>query len=703
MRIRRSKMKTALVLVLCASMLLAVAVPAFASQKITNPGNSGAIDGIAEDPDTGIHNSYAWCTEMFAQEDADYLWVGTNRDLGQVLLGAVGGSSGGALAAIADRIGANVGLPAASPDKMGKIYRQRAADNDARWELMYENPAISGYRRMILFKGDLYVCAGLTNAPEYDYSLVLRFTPEFQAGDEPEIVLWETLPRDPKTGNLTAREYFRAACVFEDKLYIGTFDSKIYVTDGTGLANLTPNKGAKDTGWELFADLRQHPDLPSGNTSYVWDIIGFKGSIYVFVTYAGFNVFKLTPRESGGPEIMQIVGGSAGAKYPNGIGIEGLVAASPFLATFDKDYVYVSTFANGPLLLVNFCTGQMDNALNSLYCPPSVFRFDEGDNWEVVAGDTAGKFVAKDKAGNPLPVVGNQRAGFFTGTSRKANTSFNQYVWWLAEYEGKLYASTWDMGVFKQQAIRMVLLTLLVKLLGNTSGRLGSGTGLDLQTGLQALSKIPGAMAGLLSTIPTFISAIKYLEKSNPDGFDLFVSEDGKNFSPVTVNGFGNAENYGGRVLLPTEYGLFVCTANPFGGAQVWRLDDIKQELQPNIPAVIHLGVGETRKASLRGLALPRGAAVQVDGASGYVRLALEKRSESTIIDRVSNITNLLGQYIEVPKYKKHPTQMYDVVFTGEAAGEQDVTLRFYWNGVEATKTLKVIVTDAAPSATPEP
>ena len=36
---------------------------------------------------------------------------------------------------------------------------------------------------------------------------------------------------------------------------------------------------------------------------------------------------------------------------------------------------------------------------------------------------------------------------------------------------------------------------------------------------------------------------------------------------------------------------------------------------------------------------------------------------------------------------------MVDVVFTGTAAGEQDVTLRFGWNGAEASRTVKVIVT----------
>jgi hypothetical protein len=62
------------------------------------------------------------------------------------------------------------------------------------------------------------------------------------------------------------------------------------------------------------------------------------------------------------------------------------------------------------------------------------------------------------------------------------------------------------------------------------------------------------------------------MDTSNPPGFDLYVSEDGVNFSPVTLDGFGDPNNYGGRVLIPSEYGLFVLTANPFTGGQVWLL-----------------------------------------------------------------------------------------------------------------------------------
>ena len=672
MCINKNKRKPILALLLSAAMLLALMVPTAAAQKISNPGKFGAVDGVAADPNVGKHNSYVWCTELFEQTDADYLWIGMNRDLGQVILG---GQGDGPLSGVTGMIGKLAGIPDASPDKAGKIYRQRAGDNDAPWELVYENPAITGYRRMILFKGSLYVCAGLSNAPDYDYSVVLRFKPDFKLGDKPEIVLWENLPRDLETSTLVAMEYFRAACVYQGKLYIGTFDSKIFVTDGTGLKNLTPQAGPKDTGWELFLDLRKASGYgPYVNGNYIWDMLEFKGSLYAFVTNAGFHVFKITLSGDGKPVLRQIVGNSEEAKYPNGVGLKGLVAASPFRATFGgKDYIYVTTFANGPAMLANLSTGKLENFVN-MYSPPSVFRFDATDNWEVVVGDTTGEYIAKDKAGKPLPKIGNQRAGFFPGDDRKENTSFNQYIWWMAQYDGKLYVSTWDLGVFKKNLILEPPLASLTSALESSGG-----------------GALP-MMKGFFKPVPSAFALLKFSETSNPGGFDLFVSEDGKNFSPVTVNGFGSEENYGGRVLLPTKYGLFLGTANPFGGGQVWRLDAMKKELQPNIPAVIRLKVGETFRASLRSLALPKGTQVGMEATGGGARLALEKRSEGVIVDRTSRITNVLGQYIETPRYKRYPTQMYDILFTGEQAGTREVTLRFSAGGVEATRTVKVIV-----------
>ena len=59
-------------------------------------------------------------------------------------------------------------------------------------------------------------------------------------------------------------------------------------------------------------------------------------------------------------------------------------------------------------------------------------------------------------------------------------------------------------------------------------------------------------------------------------GFDMFKTADGEHFEAVTLNGFGDKYNYGGRTLLTTDKGLYVGTANPFYGAQLYLLENSK-------------------------------------------------------------------------------------------------------------------------------
>lgn len=59
----------------------------------------------------------------------------------------------------------------------------------------------------------------------------------------------------------------------------------------------------------------------------------------------------------------------------------------------------------------------------------------------------------------------------------------------------------------------------------------------------------------------------------NP-GFELYGTEDGINYETVTLNGFNDEYNYGCRTLLTVDDGLLVGTANPFFGAQLWKVTD---------------------------------------------------------------------------------------------------------------------------------
>ena len=64
-------------------------------------------------------------------------------------------------------------------------------------------------------------------------------------------------------------------------------------------------------------------------------------------------------------------------------------------------------------------------------------------------------------------------------------------------------------------------------------------------------------------------------------GFDIYKSADGENWKAVTTDGFGDKFNYGALRFVTTEEGMYITTANPFYGTQLYLLtngeDDPKQ------------------------------------------------------------------------------------------------------------------------------
>ena len=54
-------------------------------------------------------------------------------------------------------------------------------------------------------------------------------------------------------------------------------------------------------------------------------------------------------------------------------------------------------------------------------------------------------------------------------------------------------------------------------------------------------------------------------------GADLYRTNDGRYFSPVTMNGFGDPFSFGFRNFVDTPGGLFIGAANPFYGLRIWR------------------------------------------------------------------------------------------------------------------------------------
>ena len=65
---------------------------------------------------------------------------------------------------------------------------------------------------------------------------------------------------------------------------------------------------------------------------------------------------------------------------------------------------------------------------------------------------------------------------------------------------------------------------------------------------------------------------ISVMSELNNAGFDIIKTSDGVTFEYVTDDGFGDRYNYGVPSMLSTDEGLYIGTANPFYGSQLWLL-----------------------------------------------------------------------------------------------------------------------------------
>lgn len=90
-----------------------------------------------------------------------------------------------------------------------------------------------------------------------------------------------------------------------------------------------------------------------------------------------------------------------------------------------------------------------------------------------------------------------------------------------------------------------------------------------------ALEELIGAVTTkvlieIYTRVLEILRAVRY-----PIGFDLYVSDDGVHFSSVFLNGLGNPNNYGGKILyVDSRDKLYLGTANPFQGCEVWKATD---------------------------------------------------------------------------------------------------------------------------------
>ena len=139
-----------------------------------------------------------------------------------------------------------------------------------------------------------------------------------------------------------------------------------------------------------------------------------------------------------------------------------------------------------------------------------LIRIDENDTWETVVGP-------------------DSISGYGPGFEHWPNT----YFWSMAIHENWFYCATYDQ----------------VSPFFNALEHMDEVTKALWRSGREA----------------------NIIERLGHAGADLYKTQDGITWYPVTIDGFGDVGNYGFRVMKSVGEYLYIGTANPFDGLEIWR------------------------------------------------------------------------------------------------------------------------------------
>jgi len=250
---------------------------------------------------------------------------------------------------------------------------------------------------------------------------------------------------------------------------------------------------------------------------------GFGNPNNVLITdlesYAGY-LYVGTENPADGYELWRLAGPDPSAApeavITEGGGVRQNTAASTL--TVFNDHLYLGTlwFPEPPLTLVK---------------PFDILRVDADGTFETLVG--------RDSLSGIGPGFGNISA---------------VYCWAMEVHDGWLYVGTLDGGIVLSSILRGNF-ELLPEFAPIVAEIIESFLGEEVDEKL-AEKLETGRWDRLVSS-----------------GADMWKTQDGVTWYPVTRTGFGNPGNYGVRNMKSVGDTLFVGTANPFDGLEVWSAD----------------------------------------------------------------------------------------------------------------------------------
>ena len=605
--------------VLCASAETApityVGENGYTATKISLPeAGVGEEDGLIGDRS----QNYAWSSVGYG----DYVYVGTSFGVVYTALKVIANAKGMDFAQLKLIIDClyNGKLYTGDEGEVKTPPRSIVAKINTKTyetEVVGYYEGVVGFRAATKLNNKLYFAASTANQP-----YILEVDPE--NNDATKVVC-----RSEKTTDPSVSTGIRGLATYRDML-VATL-----ITDDGAYMVASNNPSAGQEAFEVVCtqeDLLDYPAYHYMDSIFggsIWDIVEYNDKLYMSVVTGKngskqpFALFSAEVDENDEWKFDLVVGDEAkGAKYPFGLGSPRSGAAK--LAVHDG-YLYIGGFNDPMIALPSILKADFEDLYKDLNSPVCLWRLDENNSIEMVAGEANEVF--------PEGPIGNMPAGF--------GSNMNQYVWRMISYNDQLYLGTFDAtglvrplaqftngDIFKmtkeewmsqidylKQVIEMVAennkkdiastganldvatLEENITTLENLSEKFDAVTTLDekqefynlvLEIKEQYLSirdyletEVKEKIDALLSderieNLGYFIGCLYYMSQSE-EGYDFFVSEDGVNFDVITRNGMGDRYNYGTRVFAITDSGLCIGTANPFYGAQVWLLDDHKK------------------------------------------------------------------------------------------------------------------------------
>ncbi|QDR82602.1 hypothetical protein [Sporomusa termitida] len=335
----------------------------------------------------------------------------------------------------------------------------------------------------------------------------------------PELLLLKSIDGETWTPLVSDIQGYatRAIVVHQGRLYMGALP-----LTGVAEAQLFTTTDP-ELGWEKVNLAGNADSNPQGNIDL---LLSCNEQLYVATALpTGFELWRTNntlPQVNDWKLVVDKGAGDARNEHPSS------------LAVFNG-HIYIGTAIEAAILSIS------PDA--PLVAPKGfdVIRVAPDDSWELIVGGIPVSPTEPVTGTRGLPLSGYP-SGFGDLT--------NGYCWQIQAFDDKLYLGTWSWNNLIPQIISVIPDVVESLLPANTADSI-----------TQFLRLIFSA----------YLIKALYIIGYRSLGCDLWESNDGILWLPVSLNGLGNPYNYGvSNLFAASDQKLYLGTANPFQGCEVW-------------------------------------------------------------------------------------------------------------------------------------